>query len=67
MAISHDEGQTWVKVKTLENDPEGWYCYTAVEFVNGRVLLGHCAGAKGIGRLNRTQITYFDVDWLYQS
>jgi Neuraminidase (sialidase) len=66
VAISRDEGQTWVNVKTLENDPEGWYCYTALEFVNGRVLLGHCAGGKGIGRLNRTQITYFDVDWLYQ-
>jgi len=66
VAISRDEGQTWVNVKTLESDPEGWYCYTAVEFWKDRVLLGHCAGGKDVGRLNRTQITTFDTAWLYR-
>jgi hypothetical protein len=66
VAISRDEGKTWSKSKTLEDDPTGWFCYTAIHFVDDRVLLGHCAGALGIGGLNRTQITLFDVDWLYK-
>ena len=66
VAISKDEGKTWQNMKVLEDDPDGWYCYTAVEFVGNRVLLGHCAGnrPKGTG-LAVTQITSFDVDWLY--
>jgi len=65
-AISRDEGLTWEKVKTLEDDPAGWYCYTAMEFAANRVLLGHCAGGRGFGHLNRTQITLVDIDWLYR-
>ena len=66
VAISRNDGQTWEKVKTLEDDPGGWYCYTAVEFVGDRVLLGHCAGQQKTGGLNLTQITLFNVDWLYE-
>ncbi len=66
MAISRDEGKTWEKIKTLEDDPDGWYCYTAIAFVDNRVLLGHCAGDSKVGRLNRTQITLFDASWLYR-
>ena len=66
VAISRDEGQTWEKAKTLEDDPGGWYCYTAVEFVGDRVLLGHCAGQRATGGLNLTRITYFGVDLLYR-
>jgi hypothetical protein len=66
VAISKDEGATWINKKTLDEDPEGWYCYTAIEFVKGRVLLAHCAGDAKVGRLNRTRFTSFDVDWLYK-
>lgn len=66
VAVSRDEGATWEKVKTLEDDPDGWYCYTAIAFVGNRVVLGHCAGDSKVGRLNRTQITLFDLDWLYR-
>jgi sialidase-1 len=66
VAISRDEGETWEHRKILESDPEGWYCYTAIEFVGNRVLLGHCAGDPTVGRLSRTQITGFGVDWLYR-
>jgi len=66
VALSRDEGRTWHNVKTLEDDPGGWYCYTAVEFVGDRVLLAHCAGRRKTGGLNLTQITSFDVDWLYR-
>jgi len=65
-AISRDEGKTWENVKTLEDDPEGWYCYTAIEFAGPRVLLGHCAGQRATGGLNLTQITLFPVAWLYR-
>jgi len=67
VAISRDEGQTWENVKTIDDDPEGWYCYTAMHFVDDRVLLGHCAGDRRVmGGLDLTQITVFDVDWLYE-
>jgi sialidase-1 len=66
VAISKDEGVTWEKVKTLEGNPDGWYCYTAITFVGDRVLLGHCAGDTKVGRLNLTQITSFPIAWLYR-
>jgi photosystem II stability/assembly factor-like uncharacterized protein len=65
-AISRDEGTTWGATKTLDDNPDGWYCYTAIAFVGDRVLLGHCAGDSKIGRLNLTQITCFDVNCLYE-
>ena len=65
-AVSKDEGETWENIKVLEDDPHGWYCYTAIEFVDDRVLLGHCAGDRRTGGLSTTQITMFPVDWLYQ-
>jgi len=66
VAISKDDGATWVNKKTLDDDPEGWFCYTAIEFVKDRVLLAHCAGDAKIGRLNRTRFTSFEVGWLYR-
>lgn len=65
-AISRDEGKTWTLEKTLEDDPRGVYCYTAIEFVGDHVLLAHCAGVKpkttGLGV---TQIMRLPVSWLY--
>ncbi|NQT16045.1 MAG: exo-alpha-sialidase [Planctomycetes bacterium] len=67
VALSRDEGRTWEKIKTLEDDPFGWYCYTAVDFLDDHVLLGHCAGIrKTTGGLATTQITRFSLDWLYK-
>jgi hypothetical protein len=66
-AISRDEGQTWEKIRTLEDDPDGWYCYIAIGFAGDQVLLGHCSGTtKQVGYLAFTQISRFGVDWLYQ-
>lgn len=66
LAISRDEGQSWEKIKTLESDPAGWYCYTAIEFVGDYVLLGHCAGDTRHGSgLATTQITRLSRDWIY--
>ncbi|MGC9317724.1 MAG: sialidase family protein, partial [Armatimonadota bacterium] len=67
VAISRDEGQTWENVKVIDDDPMGWYCYTAMHFVDDHVLLGHCAGDRRVmGGLDLIQITIFDVDWLYE-
>ena len=67
VAVSKDEGKTWRNVKALEDDPDGRYSYTAIEFVGDRVLLAHCAGSRAHGGgLTVTQITTFDVDWLYR-
>lgn len=68
VAISKDEGKTWTNRKTLYADPEGWYCYTAITFADGRVLLGHCAGQKKPGSIGlaTTAITAFGVEWLYK-
>lgn len=67
LAISKDEGVTWEKIKQIESDPNGWYCYTAIEFVGDNVLLGHCAGdrSKNVG-LATTHITRLNLDWIYR-
>jgi sialidase-1 len=63
--ISQDEGQTWIKPRVLEDDPGGWYCYTAIHMLDDAVLLGYCAGQRATGGLNITQITHVPVAWLY--
>ncbi len=65
-AISRDEGQTWEHVRNLEDDPNGWYCYTAMEFVGDAVLLGLCAGDRREGGLNLTEILRVDIEALYR-
>ena len=65
VAISKDGGSSWGNVKVLEDDPDGWYAYTAIAFLGDRVLLGHVAGDRNEGKLSTTQITSFDVGWLY--
>jgi len=66
LAISKDEGKTWQKIKTIESDPAGWYCYTAIEFVDDHVLLGHCAGdTRTNNGLSTTQITRLNREWIY--
>lgn len=66
LAISSDEGKTWRKIKTLEDDPWGWYCYTAIEWVGNHVLLGYCAGnRRKYSGLATAQITRLSLDWVY--
>lgn len=66
VAISRDEGKTWNNRKNILSDPEGWYCYTAIDFWRDRVLLAYVAGGSGLPRLSRTQIAWFPVDFLYR-
>lgn len=64
-AISQDDGQTWKNIRNLEIDPNGWYCYTAMEFVGENVLLGLCAGDRRQNGLARSEILRFSTDWIY--
>lgn len=45
-AISKDDGKTWTHVKTLEDNPHGWYCYIAVDFIDDHVVMAYCAGDR---------------------
>lgn len=64
VAISQDGGKTWPLRKSIEDDPEGWYCYTAIEFVDDSVLLSYCAGDVKVGRVSRTRIRKISLDWI---
>ncbi|KAA5543273.1 exo-alpha-sialidase [Roseiconus nitratireducens] len=61
-AISKDHGVTWQHAQHLGTDPRGWYCYTAIEFVDDHVLLAHCEYPG----LNSLQVTRVPISWLYQ-
>jgi len=66
LALSSDEGRTWKNMKTIESNPAGWYCYTAIEFTDRHVLLGHCAGDRRTGNgLATSHITRISLDWIY--
>lgn len=67
VAISKDEGKTWVKNKVIEPDPDGWYCYTAIHFVGRDTLLGYCAGSQSKRtHLSVINVTRLSHDWLYE-
>lgn len=68
VAISKNEGLTWENVKTLHDDPDGWYCYTSVRFVNDtELLMSYCAGNRPAGTgLSITNITKLNINWLYE-
>lgn len=68
-AISQDDGHTWRVVKTLEDHPDGWYCYTAMDFVDGHALLGYCAGirSKENNGLQTTKVTRLKLDDLFNN
>ena len=67
VAISKDDGVTWLPARTLDDDPQGWYCYTAIEFIGDDVILGYCASdLRTSAHLADTQIVRFPVKWLYR-
>jgi hypothetical protein len=66
IAISKDEGKTWGNTKNIASDPEGWYCYNALYFIDMQnLILGHCAGnsVKGTG-LAVTNLTTLNWVWV---
>jgi sialidase-1 len=65
VAISADDGRTWSPSRVIEPDPDGWFCYTSMTFVNDRAILAYCAGDSRVGGLNRLKVTALTKDWLY--
>ena len=66
IAISKNDGLTWTCVKNLDTNPNGWYCYTAVEFLKDHILLGYCAGDRTINNgLAETKVMRLSNQWLY--
>jgi len=64
IALSSNEGTTWSASRVIEDNPDGWYCYTAIAFVKDCMLLAYCAGDKEVGGLNRLKILAITKDWL---
>ena len=67
IAISRNEGRTWIQPRMLETDPDGWYCYTALHFTpQGKLLAGYCAGSqRKRTRLAQTDVSLIDINALY--
>jgi sialidase-1 len=61
-AISSDSGRSWPARKLLEDDPNGVYCYTAIHFVDGAVLLGYSDWRTN--GPHRLRIRRVGLDWL---
>jgi hypothetical protein len=68
VAVSKDEGKSWEYIKNINDDPDGWYCYIAIHFVDDQnILIGNCAGSRSKGTgLAVTDITLLDKSWVYQ-
>ena len=61
-ALSGDEGETWQGAKVIENDPNGHFCYIAMQPLDdGMVLLGYCA-YNGLGH---TRLVKVPEGWFY--
>ncbi|QDV12864.1 Sialidase precursor [Rosistilla oblonga] len=67
-AISSDDGATWTHNAAIETDPKGWFCYTAIHFVDDRVLLAYWLTEQLKRPLKiGTKIVSVPVDWFYQN
>ena len=60
LAVSKDEGRTWIHRRALEGDPKGCFCYTAAYEVGDVVLLGYCAVS-----LDLSHVTAVPRAWIY--
>lgn len=67
VAISKDDGKTWQKLKNIEIDPDGWYCYMGIHFNKKNVLLSYCAGSqKAKSYLNVTDVALLSLTDIYK-
>lgn len=67
IAISKGEGKTWGHIKTLEENPDKMYCYTAIHFTGKHVLLGCCAAGQAKWSMpSETDIKGLSIGWIYK-
>ena len=63
-AISRDDGITWHGAKNVEDDPEGHFCYIAIQPLDdGTVLLGYCAYSG----LSHARLVKAPLNWFYSN
>ncbi len=65
VAISRDDGKTWIHARNLLSDPGGCYCYTAITFVHHHVLLGFSTTQDHHPCLSDLELLTFPVKSLY--
>ncbi|MGB7324050.1 MAG: exo-alpha-sialidase, partial [Rubripirellula sp.] len=56
LAVSSDEGVTWSDSISIAADPNGWYCYTAIEWVDDSLLIAHVDGRQQPGQELSTSV-----------
>lgn len=65
VAISQDGGRTWPIARMIEDNTDGHFCYTAIEFVGKSVLLSYYAGQRSIADGGILRQRLIDLDWIY--
>lgn len=66
-AISQNQGHSWSEPQVLAADPQGWYCYTAIDFADDQVLFGHVAGTQAPDQhLATSELKRLPLDSLYR-
>lgn len=63
IAVSKDEGKSWSKSVTIENDREGWYCYTSITFQENRMLLSYNACIFPTWCMNKLKVASLGKSW----
>lgn len=62
-AISKDNGKTFNEYFMIEDDKESGFCYTAMYFLDNKLLLAYCSGGPKDGMcLNRLRIRSINID-----
>lgn len=67
VAISKDDGKTWIHIQNLLTDPNGCYCYTAIAFVRNRVLLGFSTTEDHLPCLSDLELLGLPIRSLYRN
>lgn len=63
VAVSKDEGRSWSKSKIIEGNPDGWFCYTSITFLDDRVLLTYNSCVSKQWCMNRLKVAALSKDW----
>ncbi len=61
IAISKDEGKTWIHRRNLEGNPNGLYCYTVVKEMDGYLLMAYNSNG-----LAHWRVTTVPLSWIYE-
>lgn len=65
-ALSMDEGKTWGRSRVLENQADGFYCYTSITPEKDSAILSYNAGDSRAGSLSRLKVVRLRFDGLLE-